>query len=246
MRLSGVRLRVANPQELSAFYGTALGMQVQQDGANWRVGYPGQDADLVLCPGGGGYTHDRGQRYWKIGITVPNVDLAVDHLRSLGVQVGDPKQFLDIGYMAHLSDPQGFVIELLQHDFQGNRPLGAGNASAPFAAACIGQITLRSGDVQAEEAVFESLGMRLLSVQEVEPYGFDLHFYAFTGEHPPEPDLWSVANREWLWKRPYTTLEIQHIPDAAFVPSPDYLGLEVTGLKASQKDAFGDLIHIGT
>ncbi|SLN61506.1 Glyoxalase-like domain protein [Falsiruegeria litorea R37] len=229
MSLNALRLRVADPKGLAAFYRDTLGMQARADGDAWRVGYVGVDADLVLVPSGGGYTHDRGQRYWKIGITLPNVDLAVDALRAAGVEVSDPRQFLDIGYMAHLSDPEGFVIELLQHDFEGNRPDGAGDAEAPFAQACIGQITLRTGDIQAEDQRCRDLGMRLLSVQDVEPYGFDLHFYAFTSDQPPNSDLWAVKNREWLWKRPYTTLEFQHIADASFAPVPDFLGIEIGG-----------------
>lgn len=239
MRLSGLHLRVARPEILAAFYADVLGMEAYQTGDVWRVGYVGQDADLILSSGGGGYVHDRGHRYWKIGITLPNVDHAVAHLRACGVQVSNPQQFFDIGYMCHLADPEGFVIELLQHDFEGNRPADAGNMAAPFAAACIGQVTLRTGDIAAEDVVAKRLGMRLLSIQEVEAYGFDLHFYAFTDEQPPNADLWSVENREWLWKRPYTTLEYQHIADAAFVSVPDYLGIEIEGLETPNADAFG-------
>ena len=231
MRMSAVILRVADPKGLAQFYRNVLGMQVLVEGDARRVGYPGQDADLLLIPGGGGYVQDRGQRYWKIGITLPNVDLAAEYLKGLGVPVSAPRQFLDIGYMCHLNDPEGFGIELLQHDFEGNRPDGAGDPAAPFARACVGQITLRTGDIAAEDAVCRKLGMRLLSVQDVAHYGFDLHFYAFTDETPPAADLWAVENREWLWKRPYTTLEFQHIADAQFSPVPDYKGIEIEGLE---------------
>ncbi|MCA0929326.1 VOC family protein [Ruegeria profundi] len=245
MRLSALFLRVANPERLAGFYADALGMTAQAQGPNHRVGYAGQDADLLLMPGAGGYTHDGGQRYWKIGITVPDVDLAVSRLRQKGVEVSEPKQFLDIGYMCHLKDPEGFVIELLQHDFQANRPMNAANPAAPFAKACIGQITLRSGDIAAEDAFCRAQGMRLLSIQDVAQLGFDLHFYAFTDETPPDPDIWSVANREWLWKRPYTVLEFQHLSGAQFAPVPDYRGLEVQGLAVSVRDAFGDPVRPG-
>ena len=57
--------------------------------------------------------------------------------------------------------------------------------------------------------------MKLLSVQDVSEYGFCLYFLGFTTDTPPEPvDLHSVANREWLWQRPYTTLEVQYKPGA--------------------------------
>ncbi|MEX0349317.1 MAG: VOC family protein [Paracoccaceae bacterium] len=242
MRLSGLHLRSADPSAQIDFYTDALGMRVLGGG---RIGYAGEDADLVLHSGGGGYTHDPGQRYWKIGITLPNLDHAVRALRDGGVEVTDPRQFLDIGYLSHLTDPAGFVIELLQWDFEGNRPANAGDPNLPFAEARIGQITLRSGDMIADTAYWTQLGMKLLSLQDVSSYGFDLQFLAFTGEEPPLPDLWAAGNREWLWRRPYTLLEFQHIESAAFAPVPDLLGIEVVGLNDTETEPSGILVLPG-
>lgn len=224
-RLSGLRLRVKDPASLIGFYTDVLGMQARHDGVDWRLGYPGRDADLVLSAGGADYVHVRSDRYWKIGICLPDLDLACAQLQASGVAVSQPRQFLDIGYMAHLNDPAGFAIELLQHDFQGqgtrgeaNLPLGGG--------AHIGQITLRTGDISAEIAQFSD--MKLLSVQEVSGRDFDLHFLAYTEEEPPNPDLRAVENRPWLWKRPYTMLEFQHIAGAEFSEVPAFQGLEIS------------------
>ena len=117
MRIAALRLRVADPARLADFYRVNLGMVVRAEGDARRVGYPGPSADLLLLPGGGRYAHDRGQRYWKIGITLPDLDQAAEWLRRAGINVSRPAQFRDIGYMCHLSDPEGFSIELLQHDF---------------------------------------------------------------------------------------------------------------------------------
>eukprot|EP00122_Pirum_gemmata_P011149 Pgem_evm1s10322 len=51
--------------------------------------------------------------------------------------------------------------------------------------------------------------MKLLSIQPVRQYGFVLYFLAYTNESPPKTDLEAVENREWLWQRPYTVLELQ-------------------------------------
>lgn len=239
MRIAALRLRVADPARLAEFYKVNFGMVVRAEGDARRVGYPGPSADLLLLPEGGGYAHNRGQRYWKIGITLPDLDQAAEWLRRAGINVSRPAQFRDIGYMCHLSDPEGFSIELLQHDFEGKRPKKQRDEN-PFGQAAVGQITLRTGDISAEDAFCRDLGLRLLSMQDVASHGFDLHFYAFTTEVPPDPDLWAVANREWLWKRPYTILEYQHIPDARIVPAPDFLGIEVEGLAATETDPMGD------
>ena len=44
--------------------------------------------------------------------------------------------------------------------------------------------------------------------QEIPEYQFTLYFLACTPDVPPGP-LESVGIREWLYQRPYTTLEIQ-------------------------------------
>jgi len=54
------------------------------------------------------------------------------------------------------------------------------------------------------------LGMKFLSRQKVDPYGFALYFLAFTDDVVAEDKLDDVGIREWLWQRPYTTLELQH------------------------------------
>ena len=74
--------------------------------------------------------------------------------------------------------------------------------------------------------------MKLISIQDVAPYGFTLYFLAYTSEDPPEENLRSVNIREWVWKRPYTTLELQHIPGAQLEPLEDQgIGVECVELE---------------
>lgn len=227
-RLSGLRLSVSNPAQLAEFYVTHLGMTSTEVGGNLCLGYAGEDADLVLSPGGRAYEHSSQDDYWKIGITVPNVDIAHTQLTAAGIEVSTPHQFRDIGYMCHLSDPAGLQIELLQHDFEGNRPAAAGDSSRPLGGgARIGQITLRSDGDTALPRCYTGLGLRCLSVQPVRDLGFILQFWSFSQDTPPHRDLEAVANREWLWKRPYTTLEIQCVDGLQPKPNPAYLGIEV-------------------
>ena len=48
------------------------------------------------------------------------MSLASERLRSRGVDVSDPATFEDVGFVAHLKDPNGLVIELLQRTFEEN------------------------------------------------------------------------------------------------------------------------------
>ena len=143
--------------------------------------------------------------YWKIGLLVSDLDAHRRELLDRGLEVTQPRQFRDIGYLCHTCDPDGYRIEFLQRTF----------ASSPQkskdARASLGHITLRAVDIDASLAFYrEVLGMRLLSVQPVEPHEFTLYFLANTPEEPPLADLHDVRNRQWLWQRRYTCLEIQH------------------------------------
>ena len=75
----------------------------------------------------------------------------------------------------------------------------------------IGQITTRITDpAKSLEFYTNVLRMKLLSIQEVTKYRFTLYFLGYTEDIPPnEDDLTDVKNREWLWQRKYTTLELQ-------------------------------------
>ena len=59
-----------------------------------------------------------------------------------------------------------------------------------------------------------------MSTQPVRDRGFPLYLYAWSDEPLPDPDLEAVENREWLWARPYTLLELQHLEGAADVALP--------------------------
>ncbi len=190
-------------------------MSAEWSGQRVRLGYAGQGASIELrpTPRAAPYIHDPLDEYWKVGITLPDVDMAFEQLSRAGIGVTHPRQFLDIGYMCHLTDPEGFHIELLQHTFEGQQPTSPGKPELPLGGgAQIGQITLRITDLDAALTRYQhSLGMRLLSKQVVANRDFTLYFLAFTDEMPPEVDLEAVQNRPWLWQRKYTTLELQHL-----------------------------------
>ena len=153
--------------------------------------------------------------YWKIRLSLIDVDCSL--LVRGGVDVISPKQFCDIGYMYHLKDAVGYSIEFLQHDFQSNFCLERIKTSLQPNLTLgqqthLGQITLRVLNIEKSLGFYQSaLGMKLLSRQNI-PDMFDLYFLACTDEKPPADDLNAVEIREWLWRRPYTTLELQYWP----------------------------------
>ena len=155
--------------------------------------------------------------YWKIGIVLRNVDSGVKWLRSQGVQVSrDPRQFLDIGYLTSLTDPNGYSIELLQETFDKVENVDSDESGTMGQIAGyiphIGQITIRCRNKNLTDKFYRDvLGMRLMCYQRNPELPFTLYFYAYTADiQPNEHDLNSVENRPWLYQKPYCQIEVVH------------------------------------
>ncbi|MBT5218809.1 MAG: hypothetical protein HOM16_04905, partial [Woeseia sp.] len=156
---------------------------------------------------------DVNEGYWKIALSVSELDIAHARLIKNGVEVDSPRQVGDIAYLCHFSDPDGYCIELIQHDFlQNHQSIPEDVSYALGSRPTFSLITYRVKDVEASLRFYtEFLGLRLLSVQPVPTREFTLYFLACTEEAPPHVNLEHVGNREWLWQRPYTIVELQHI-----------------------------------
>jgi len=114
-----VSYRVPDPGAQIRFYVEVLGMTL--DSVDQSVGYGEPQARLSFLPVLSQYEHWQNDLYWKIAIAVPDVELACRQLRHAGVSVGEPRQFQDVGYLAHFNDPAGLNIELIDHAFAGKR-----------------------------------------------------------------------------------------------------------------------------
>ena len=168
--LTRARYGVPDPERLAKFYVEALGMSVHQDHHQseiWRVGYPRRGSDtanpedgslwLEFHPSGGVAVPKSGRDdpYWKIAISVENVDLAAACLERRGISTSEPGQFEDVGYLCHLEDPAGLGIEILQHEFH-SRPFAPGRAASTGLGqeACLNLVTLRTADLRSTEQFY--------------------------------------------------------------------------------------------
>ncbi|EFO30905.1 glyoxalase/bleomycin resistance protein/dioxygenase [Roseibium sp. TrichSKD4] len=231
-KIETITLRCLNPEAMRRFYIDILGMDQREDGA---VSYGPAQAGIIFEKAEYPYRHSAGDVYWKIALAVPNIELAYEQLTTQGLAVGVPHQFRDIGYLAHFQDPEGFTIELIEHWFQGNRPSINHDPSRLGGGASLNLLTLRTHEINPIRDACLTWGMRPLSVQSVESHGFTLHFFAFTEDTPPSADLTAVKNREWLYQRPYTVLEIQEVHGSAPmtgipVKTAGYSATRVTGV----------------
>ena len=186
--------------------------------------------------------HKNNNIYWKVGVCMPDVAKQVELLKSKGVNVSKPSQFRDIGFLCHLQDSDGNGMELLQHTFEKNF-----KGPHPNNPITIGQITIRTKSAKESLAFYrDKLGMRLLSIQPVTPMGFTLYFFGYTDENPPDSNPEGVANREWLWSRPFCTIEVVANDNPTEQPYCDlqpeekgWLGIRISCTKDEAKNKFG-------
>ena len=218
-KIESLILRSLNPSAQRRYYCDILGMTEFEDGT---VGYTDREARLSFVQADRDYAPTPTDLYWKIAIAVPNIELAHHQLTARGVSVGPPRQFEDIGYLAHFTDPEGFTIELIEHWFLGERKEDYADSALLGGGAHLNLLTLRCNSITDIVATFEQWNMTPLSIQPVKEHNFTLHFFAFTDERPPSEDLYAIENRTWLYRRPYTVLEIQHLPSATNIRKPEY------------------------
>ncbi len=240
-----IHFRTAHINELTAFYCTLLGMTETLE--EQKICYAYGRARIRISFEAGDYPHWDPQGddfYWKIGITVKNLDAAVQFLLTEGCSVSEPRQFQEIGYLCHLQDPAGNSIELLQQGFEGRE--GDVPEGHPIGSqATLAHITLRLRDIEACRPYLEGeLGLRLMSVQPVSDYGFTLYFFTWSEEPLPNPDLKAIENREWLWARPYPLLELQHLHREGEIRMPEGKAAGFAALSFSDGDGRTEIIDI--
>lgn len=238
-KIENITLGCLAPSAQRQFYCTVLGMSESSDGS---VGYGALEARLQFQQAKRPYQPLPQDLYWKIAIAVPDIDLACRQLTALGVAVDAPRQFLDVGHLAHFKDPEGFTIELIEHWFAGARQAEPIDSTRLGGGAHLNLLTLRTANIQQVRQTCEGWNMKPLSVQPVSEHGFTLYFFAFTDDEPPSPDLSAVENRPWLYQRRYTVLEVQyrHADTGAVLTQPTrgdagYLSTRVSGLPEARR-----------
>jgi len=223
-RLSAVVLNVSDPERLAEFYCRVLGMERSERDGHIAAGYGRAGAALVFKPAeaSGPYAHRSTDRYWKIALTVPDVDCAHAQLLENGVNASTPHQFRDVGYLSHFTDPEGHIIELVQHTFAGEAKTRLGDPDAPLGGGAeIGLVTLRSTDIAKDiDRCEAATGLKYLVREQVFDLGFDLYFLGNPDDAPPSSDPDALINRPWIYQRPYTVLEFQHLKNHGRVDAP--------------------------
>ncbi len=240
-RLARLVLHVSDPETLADFYCQYLGMSQSVIGGDTAVGYGAEGIGLVFKKADTAHTyrHDQTDRFWKIALTLPDLVCAHEMLCSKGIAAADPHQFRDIGFLSHFADPEGHVIELVQHTFEGEPKTRVGDSNLPLGGGAeIGLVTLRTTEIADELAYCESeLGLRYLVREQVSDLGFDLYFLGHTEDRAPDANPDALINRPWIYQRPYTVLEFQHLKKGVQIikPTPRQTGFAGLVIEAGEQ-----------
>ncbi|MFT5470609.1 MAG: lactoylglutathione lyase [Verrucomicrobiales bacterium] len=217
-QLSEIYLDVSDSDRNVEFYVETLGMRLvdENDRSDYSLSYEsGAKLKLRQRKESARYDPTVQDAYWKIGISIADVDIAREQLLKQNIEVTQPQQFLDIGYLCHFDDPDGYCIELLQHRFESNHRPRPPVESEPLGnKPIIGQVSLNVASIEDSLAFYrDRLGLNLLSRQKVPSRGFTLYFLGDCEEKPPSDDVDAVEIREWLWQLRSTVLELRAFDD---------------------------------
>lgn len=227
MNIAGFTLRTLNPAASVAFYTETFGFVLDAEPGS-STGADGVTVYPLKCEQSGAVLtlrHDPGVKasspyqlqphdnYWKFSVFVDDIQRVAERLRQLGTEVSEPFQFGEVGYLAHLKDPEGYAIELIQRTFRANTPDVAEKASCALGEKPqLGLLTLRTADPLRSIRFYErECGLQLFVRMYVERgNGFTLYFLGPKHLTPPSADIDAIANREWLYQQRELFVELQH------------------------------------
>lgn len=151
--------------------------------------------------------------YWKIAISIKDVDIAREKLIKKGVSITPAFQVPNVAYLCHFNDPDGYTLELIQHNFENNHIKEPEDKNYVLGnKAIFSLITYRVRDIQKSLEFYEKeLKMKLLSKMNVLQRGFELYFLGYTKDNLPNKNIEAIENRQWLWQRDFTMIELQYI-----------------------------------
>jgi len=224
--LQSLSLYISKPLDSLSFYISKLGMKlieiyIEEDKKYYHLSFDknSKQAFLELIYDKNNTqtvfpkNQDLLEGYWKIAISIKDVDIASDKLIEKGIKVSEAFQVPNVAYLCHIQDPDGYTIELIQHKFQENHIKEKEDSSYKLGNKPVfSLITYRVKNINKSLDFYQTkLGLKLFSKMDVTKRGFNIYFLAASKEKAPSENIEAIENAQWLWTRDYTMIEFQHI-----------------------------------
>ncbi|WP_394245481.1 VOC family protein [Vibrio astriarenae] len=218
MKIAAHRLLIKNPKETLDFYQNALGMKLIKHGevegrTHYYLSYNSKQATLELI-------HSLGieftvstqpsvtEGYWKFTIAVDDLDSSRDQLIKRGVSVESSFEVKELAYLCHLTDPNGYCIELVQKT--NKTPLST-NVFHSGHSNSLNLSTLRVKDAAQSLNFYRSIGMDLAYTYRSDERKMTLYFLAPAELNKELNALSKINLEERLWQSSHTLLELQQL-----------------------------------
>lgn len=227
-RISAHSLYISNPKRSLDFYVNKLGMKlfksfIEDEIEFYQLKFNEDTKEAVLE-----LIYDKSNKetifpkdssklegYWKMSISIKDVDIARNKLLEKDIEVSTAFQVPNVAYLCHFFDPDGYALELIQHEFEQNHIKEKENKNYTLGnKAIFSLITYRVKDINKSLDFYKNtLDMELFSKMKVHQRGFELYFLGYSQETLPNKDIEAIENRTWLWQRDFTMIELQYILD---------------------------------
>lgn len=232
MRLSAHRLLIKNPESTLDFYQNVLGMTLirqkeSKAGQHYWLSFDAKQAELELV-----YQTDiefeiapqpcKTEGYWKFTVAVEHLEFTRSQLLNKNVAIGPCFEVQDLAYLCHLTDPNGYCIELIQKTLK--KPSTTLPCHHSFNLS-----TLRVKNAKQSVQFYESLGMRLVYTYRSDARQMTLYFLISKSDANELAQPSDQLIEEKLWQFPYTVLELQQLDGTAEDPNFHYRTDSSTG-----------------
>ncbi len=242
MKIAAHRLLIKNPEATLDFYQNLLSMTLidihkvsgqthyylslgSQQAALELIHRP--EVRLTVSP-----QPSATEGYWKFTVAVDDLDTTRSKLVEKGVRIGECFEVKGLAYLCHLTDPNGYCIELIQKTLQIT-----GSEEVPLhpGLKALNLSTLRVKNIESSLSFYKSVGMKLVYTYRSDERKMTL-FFLVSEDYVEDLRIPSDATQEErLWQSAYTLLELQHIdntennPDFHYRVGPEtgFLGLDL-------------------
>lgn len=230
MTVSAHRLLIKNPEATLDFYQNILGMKLlkkheSQDQTHYFLSFNEATLELVYRPENDLEVPPQPSKtvgYWKFSVAVDSITSMRELLVKKGISVGEIFEVQGLALLCHLTDPNGYCIELVQKTLK----LGSVNKKA---ANTFNLLTLRVKNLEHSSAFYHSVGMKTIYTYRSEERKMTLAFLSSLDNVDAIMQKPHCSLEEKLWQSPYTLLELQHLDGTQNDPSFMYKVGEDTG-----------------
>ena len=222
MKLQSFTLQIFEPEKTVSFYIDVLGFKLlnelsENDSTYYNLCFESTRFYLQLKHTPSlkktVYKQESVDNYWKYSIFVNDIQSVYKELQKQNIVISEPSQFDDIGYLAHITDPENHQIEFIQKTFKQNTVKTLPNSNYPLLENPeLGLITIRTKDPIKSIKFFEDiLDLKLfVRMYVTRGNGFTLYFLGDKNLNVPNLDIDAIENREWMYQQSHLFIEIQH------------------------------------